>query len=144
VIQSKITSLYHGDDLWVADLNLKSPITQKLDFYLNYRLSNFLFQEEPSLNSDQLAVVQKIGLSATDKLSKFEDPYLVKSDDILGPHWTLFVPFEAPNWKVTLFKTWQGLQKPKTRIFVPPYLDWKILLQDWPEDPRPQLYQDIL
>jgi hypothetical protein len=143
VIQSKITSLSAGDDLWVADLNLTSPVTQKIDFYLNYRLSSFLFQEEPTLSSDQLAVVQKIGLNAK-TVSSSTEPYLIKSDDILGPKWVLFVPFEASNWNEILIKSWQGLQKPKIRIFVPPSLDWKSLLQNWPEDPRPHLYQDII
>jgi hypothetical protein len=143
VIQSKITSLAPGDDLWVADLDLASAVTQKLDFYLNYKLSSFLFLDEPQFSEAQLSVLEKINISPY--ISQNENaPFLVKSDDALCAKWVLFISFQSPNWQESLLKTWSGLQKPKTRIFVPPFLEWKNILQAWPEQPLPQLFQDII
>ncbi len=113
-------ALKPGSNLWVLSRFEKNFWSKKINWLLNFQITQMLNYKKPSYSSELLEILEKCNLSLTKKTNSVVDPLLIVSQDLLPNKLTLFV--ESESNELWLRKSLQSIQKLKVkdvRFFIP-------------------------
>lgn len=106
-------ALSNGSALWITQTPHYSPLAQKINWHLH-----FVFEKSKT---------------------SLDDSLLTESSLHLPNNQTLFIPFKKEkklDWIKKAFLSWQNLEKPSLRLFLPFSLSKQNLIDHW-------LYEDL-
>jgi hypothetical protein len=110
-----------GADLW-AMADLKSSLwSKKIDWYVNFQLTEASFHQQPNLDSNINFWIKECELGEHRYFSKINQPWLVHSSETLPNRWVLLNSFEqGPEiWVNNIHQSWNQLGRVSLRVFLP-------------------------
>jgi hypothetical protein len=119
------SALGQASDLWVIPSFEGSEVASKLNWYMNFQLSQLDKQRPTTISSALSKVLASTGIEAIQ--SKKPKVSLVLSQNLLPCRWILLVPTEAKleDWLKEILKAWEGLKRPSCHVFLPSGSDVK-------------------
>ncbi len=113
-----------GSELWVIPELEASPISRKIDWYLNFQIHQYLNHKKAELSDRVKEILQacelkNLNLMETRNSKKLG--ILISSSNLLPNRWTYYIEGSKAivGWLDQINDVWQGLGKPSIRIVAP-------------------------
>src|SRR5689334_16382437 len=115
---TQFEALLDGTDLWILPSLKLSDWTKKLDWPLNLQITRSHFHKSAEISDELKAIVRENKIEMHVKSDA--GPLLIAGNDHLPARWIAVVEADDwDSWIKSAVKVWQGLEKPKMRVFLP-------------------------
>ncbi|MCB0408356.1 MAG: hypothetical protein KDD34_09140 [Bdellovibrionales bacterium] len=125
-----------GADLWIIPNPEKSNWARKIDWYLNLQLLRANNHVPQILASELQSIIKENEMSLNSPSLKPNSALLINSRDHLPTRSVLHIPITGSKkeWLKQCFETWEKLNEPTVRFFLPPEIDDDFFENQWPKD----------
>ncbi len=136
ILISSASAFNPGSNLWVLPESSQCKWTLRIDYYLNFIILKNKRLPTPRIPKELKDILEKTEVfSTTQNFSRNVDSgLLIFSENALPSQWTFYQPISSGDhkaWISKVYKTWQGLNSPSLRFFLPQGLTPSELESEW-------------
>lgn len=121
-VLSQASALNPGSDLWILPDAGNSRWTVKIDWYLNFQICKAERHHSRALPEYVAEVLSETGLERPVLRYASHAPLLIPSQNLLPNKWIAILPLHKSysQWVADIAQSWESLQNPSLRVFLPP------------------------
>ena len=126
-----------GSDLWIVPATAaQNPLVRRIDWYLNFQLSRARHRRAKELPHEIKKIMaenQMIELLSDSEKDRDISPLAVIASDRLPTNVVVELPeARLRDWVQNAHSIWEGLGKPRIRLFLSAEIDPATLATHWP------------
>jgi hypothetical protein len=136
-----ITNLSHasllnpGADLWVTPELECSKLTQRLDWLVNLQLTRAALHVPVQISEQIKSISAQCDLDSPNFRTEKNSSLLISTSHLLPNRWIVQIPEskDLKQWCTKISITWESLNKPSLRIFLPSGISTGDFTASWKE-----------
>lgn len=119
---SQASAFNPGADLWIIpSASASSSWRQRIDWYLNFKLTNSHRHTSPKLNTELQEILEETELKSeiSQEIPSTTLPLMISANKNLPCRWVIEIPVTTESWAQQCSKIWKQLNCPTLRVFLP-------------------------